>query len=166
MANATLIAHETAQAVFTAAFRGHVGTYAADHKSVTLPELAKTTQIRRRTLESYRDGECLPSMVNLLRIKAVLPAAFSNEIDALAGLGKAEKITPGAITIHQAIAHVGELLAQHARHMADGRLDAREAARERDEMKRLVETLQKAIADPDNITDFPQGRANRAGGAA
>lgn len=169
MANTTPIAHETVQAVFTSAFRRHVGTYEAENKAMTLADLAKAARIKRRTLEAYRDGETLPGMVNLLAIMGHLPATFSNEIYALAGLGKAERLSPGAVTIHQAMAHAGAVLSQHVQHMADGRLDHREAAKDIDAMHHLLDTLHQAIATDGNVHEFPAGRANRAkrgGGAA
>ncbi|RCK40465.1 hypothetical protein [Thalassospira xiamenensis] len=165
MPNITPIAHETVQAVFTAAFRRHVGSYDAENKAITIADLSKATRIKRRTLEAYRDGETLPGMVNLIAIMAHLPATFANEIHALAGIGKAEKLSPGAVTIHQAMAHASAVLAQHADHMADGILDHREAKKDLDAMTHLQETLQNAIATVDKVHQFPAAR-KRAGGAA
>jgi hypothetical protein len=166
MANTPPIAHEAVQSVFTGAFRRHVGTYDAENKAITLKALSKGGVIKPRTLECYRDGESLPGMVNFLTIARFLPATFSNEILALAGLGKAEKLSPGSVTIHQAMAHAAEVLAQHSQHMADGILDHREAKQDLEAMIHLLETLQNAVAVISNVHTFPAPRSKRAGGAA
>ncbi|WP_417844810.1 helix-turn-helix domain-containing protein [Thalassospira sp.] len=126
------IAHETLQAVFTAAFRRVVGTYQNQNKAVTLAELARRTGIKGRTLEAYRDGETLPSAINLVRIQAALPASFTNEIIALAGFGNAKRMSGREIDLHGINAQVAEFVATHAQHMADGRLDHMEIALEID----------------------------------
>ncbi|PKR54438.1 helix-turn-helix transcriptional regulator [Thalassospira marina] len=137
------IAHETLQAVFTTAFRRAVGTYQNQNKAITLAELARQTGIKARTLEAYRDGESLPSAINLVRIQGALPASFSNEIIALAGLGDAKRMTGREIDLHGINAQVAEFVATHAQHMADGRIDHAEMAVEMD----LIATMHSALGD-------------------
>ena len=163
------IAHETLQAVFTAAFRRVVGTYQNQNKAITLAELARRTGIKGRTLEAYRDGETLPSAINLVRIQAALPASFTNEIIGLAGFGNAKRMTGREIDLHGIHAQVAEVVARHAAHMSDGRLDHREIAVEIDLLHALQSLLADVLPSAGRVQSNPAGLtvvgASKAGAA-
>lgn len=108
MPNATQNAHrfdppgpDLFQAVFTAAFRDHVGTYDAEGKAITLSDLAREIGKKPRTIEAWRDGETVPRGADLLALQAVLPASFTNRLLALAGLGGAYEMSPKGVAFQE-----------------------------------------------------------------
>ncbi|OSQ38990.1 helix-turn-helix domain-containing protein [Thalassospira mesophila] len=161
MAKSAPIAHETVQAVFTAALRRVVGTYQSENKHITLREMAQETGIKQRTLEAYRDGECLPNGVNMLRIMAALPVSFANEVLSLAGFGGVQKLSPSETNLHLIASQAADYLQKHMEHMRDGKLDPHEIAKERDALSGLYNRLGAFLAAAAAPVDLNAARKKR-----
>lgn len=147
MAKAGGITHKIAAAVFADAFSGYVGL-----GRLSIEDLAGATDIPARTLRSYQSGEATPGLLNLLRIACVLPASFSNDLIALAGLGGARRLDGEA----KSVATVGAAMADELRiicgTLEDGRIDHKERAV-------LLKTLGKLA---DDISDLRAKLAREA----
>lgn len=167
MPNATQNAHrfdppgpDLFQAVFTAAFRDHVGTYDAEGKAITLSDLAREIGKKPRTIEAWRDGETVPRGADLLALQAVLPASFTNRLLALAGLGGAYEMSPEGIAFQEIAQGAANYTEMFIRHMDDGRVDHMEKA----ETMRWAQQMHNRLGRLLHAADCPDAPAGARDG--
>jgi len=83
------ITHQSTLDIFRRAYMRQVGVGA---EKLSYSELQDRTGILVRTLKSWRDGEAMPQVDNLLKLCSVFGPSFTDEILMLIGQGGVENI--------------------------------------------------------------------------
>lgn len=140
MMDASGISTDLSREAFTDALRRHVG----HGKRWSVHGLAEETGLDARTVAAYRGGETAPSLANLLRLFAVLPPTFADDVLALSGLGGTKRVGGGGVDSLALNASVTGLAALIAQHLSDdGRISHREEAEQEPAVRALVGACQE-----------------------
>jgi len=136
MIDAHGISSDLSREAFTDALRRYVG----HGKRWSVHALAEEAGLDARTVAAYRGGETAPSLANMLRLFAVLPPAFADEVLALSGLGGVKRLQGERADSLELNTNVTGLAAMIARHLSDDRrIDHTEEAEQEPAVRKLVE---------------------------
>lgn len=124
MLKAKGITSELLTACCAEALKRHVGR----GRPLSVLDVTRLTGMDGRTVDSHRLGQTGPGLFAFLRYACVLPADFTNEILAIAGLTGAHPVDGTEASPGEILADTASVTADLARHLADGVLDHREEA--------------------------------------
>jgi hypothetical protein len=110
--------------------------YVGRGKEFSYSEFAELTGQDQRTVEAHCRGESAPHLFVWLKYAAVLPPAFAAELIEIVGLIGLREVG-GTATAQGLHVLACDLNAMLARHLADGRVDHREAAEQEPVVREL-----------------------------
>jgi hypothetical protein len=111
--------------------------YVGAGRRFELRALAEATAIPDSTLKAYRAGDMLPTLVNLLKLLAVLPRGFAAQVLQPIGLTVIAREGVRDPDDHAVAADVSAATASITEALRDGRIDHRERAALRPMMREL-----------------------------
>lgn len=117
MINIDLITHENALRVFNAAYARRVGR---GQGRIGWADLERVTGIAQRTLKSWRFGDSMPQLENLLRLAVAFGPSFMSEILHPIGQGGVELVDPVESSASQCVAELTRPLHEIAERLRDG----------------------------------------------
>jgi hypothetical protein len=133
MADLTLLGHEAVAQRLADALRLFVGA----GRRFELRAIAESTGIPESTLKAYRAGEILPTLPNTLRLIAVLPRGFAAMLLEPLGLTVVARHVASDSDDHAIAADVSAAAAVLTEALRDGRIDHRERAAMRPQLREL-----------------------------
>ncbi len=138
MGNAPEITQGTTAQRLAVALRRHVGR----GRPHTIAEIAAAGDVSVSAVEKAMAGEYTFGLAALLRVMAILPPQFANDLLELAGLTGARKMTPAEVDARRVQTDAARFVADISQKFEDGCLDHAERADLRQKLPGLIAELQ------------------------